>query len=182
MRIKKHNDHERKESGLPPLLADSNAIENDNSEHQLEETVEMALIKPSKDVKMMESMKDKRPLGKRGGGISLIAKKTMRVQEFDADFEFFLYAEVNNLERPSVEDSEEAMKNFEEVNFDSLHFNGVYLKCSLHYMIYEIYKRYDFRCHYRIKLETMYTFSNELSKGYFKESKFHNQIHIIDSL
>lgn len=101
-------------------------------------------------------------------------KNTMKTDLYDADYEFFMYAEFHNLERPSFEDSEEAMKNFEEINFDSLHFNGVYLKCSLHYMIYQIYRRYDFRCQYRISLETMYTFSNEISKGYFKESKFHN--------
>jgi hypothetical protein len=74
------------------------------------------------------------------------------------------------------------MKNFEEINFDSLHFNGVFSKCSLHYMIYQIYKRYDFRCHFHINLETMYNFSNEISKGYFKESKYHNLIHVTDSL
>jgi hypothetical protein len=28
----------------------------------------------------------------------------------------------------------------------------------------------------------MYNFSNEISKGYFKESKYHNLIHVTDSL
>jgi hypothetical protein len=55
MRIKKHSDHERKESGLPPLLADSMAVENEHKEHQLEETVEMALMfNKTKDVKLSE--------------------------------------------------------------------------------------------------------------------------------
>jgi len=54
--------------------------------------------------------------------------KTMRTPETDVDFEFFLYCETNNFERPSTEQSEEAMKNFEETNFDSLAFEGVYEK------------------------------------------------------
>ena len=53
---------------------------------------------------------------------------------------------------------------------------------SFHYIIYSIYRIYDFSCLHGIRLETMYHFSHELSKGYFKETKFHNSLHIIDSL
>jgi len=36
------------------------------------------------------------------------------------------------------------MKNFEETNFDSLAFEGVYEKQALSYMCYQIWQRYDF--------------------------------------
>ena len=81
-----------------------------------------------------------------------------------------------------IDHLEQAVENFDEINFDVFNFSSIMTENSFAYMIHKIFQRYDFYKIYQINLETLYNFSKEIGLGYFKENPYHNQLHIMDSL
>lgn len=74
------------------------------------------------------------------------------------------------------------MENFDEIAFDSFGLEGILAELSLPFMTNKIFQKYDFLSTFYITAETLFNFSKEITHGYFKENKYHNAVHIVDSL
>ena len=99
----------------------------------------------------------------------------------EADNEFLQLADLLDL-GPDL--FETAMEHFEDINFDVFHFCQLFTgnDKSMAFMIHKIFQKYELYKKYHIACETLHNWSTEMAAGYFRENKYHNQEHIIDSL
>ena len=49
-------------------------------------------------------------------------------------------------------------------------------------MIYQIFQRNDLMNIFHIPMQVLYNFSREMAAGYFNENKYHNAMHICDTM
>lgn len=99
----------------------------------------------------------------------------------DADQEFLTISDLLDL-GPDL--FETAMENFEDISFDVFAFCQIFTgnDKSMAFMVHKLFQKYDLYRKFHINCETLHNFSHEMSQGYFRENKYHNQEHIIDSL
>ena len=100
--------------------------------------------------------------------------------ELENDQEFLQLADLIDMQ----EQLENAIENLDEINFDSIQFCSMLQTPdqALPFMAYKIFTKYDILKKFHIDLETFYTFTKEISHGYFKENPFHSVAHIVDSI
>ena len=118
------------------------------------------------------------------GGINSKSMKNIQNHQLihcdDVDQEFLQMADHNDM---GVQDSlDQLLENFDDVAFDSFQIEQILSELSLPFIINKIFHRYDFLESFYISNETLFNFSKEITHGYFKENKYHNATHIIDSL
>ena len=97
----------------------------------------------------------------------------------EADQEFIMLAEYMDLWQDQLDQD---LENFVEIAFDSFRLEGILNALSIPFMANKIFQKYDFLDTFYIPAETLFSFSKEITHGYFKENKYHNVVHIVDSL
>ena len=70
---------------------------------------------------------------------------------------------------------DQALENFDEIQFDCFSFCSVMMDASLPFMVSQLFQNYDLLSKFHIPTEVLYNFSKDISQGYFKENPYHNQ-------
>lgn len=81
-----------------------------------------------------------------------------------------------------IEHLEMALDRVDMTSFDAFHFDQILNESSLQFLVYKIFQFHNLFKFANVNLESLVTFTREMSQGYFKENPFHNVVHILDSL
>ena len=81
-----------------------------------------------------------------------------------------------------IEHLEMALDRIDLTSFDAFHFDQILNESSLQFLVYKIFQFHNLFKFANVNLESLVTFTREMSQGYFKENPFHNVVHILDSL
>lgn len=94
------------------------------------------------------------------------------------DEKFILMADMNDF-RDQIN---ETTQQLEELSFDAFGYNNRLMENALPFLTYKVFKYHDLMKLYHIEMNVLFTFTQEIQKGYYKENSYSNLFHITDSL